>query len=505
MKSLLILLVTLSLSLGTSFAEDNGPLSTLESKLDSMLKNVEGRKTLGQMKVVAKERNTEVEVAFQNYIIAKKNISIARANFNPITTTQLLGMSLGWSYLWAPIAVEAILSIPMKIYDVKKNKYLTQTALNNLNEARDVLNNEMAHLYYDILTHEIILNSIDEEIRILSYYQDELNKREPLPLSRLTEATTSLIALKIERIDIYNLYVQELAAFKTFIRSEISGFDFELAQVSKELTKADVGNIDPRDLPDFALSNSHQHKAASNLYRASLMNVGSVRWSILSFSGLNFSYAPRVRVARNEQNIALLKRQSTELMVKNKVLIQFNKLDATLEEFANYNAISHESTAYFVDTYDSYLEGKTTLDAAVQTALDALRDFRSKAVTHYHAWSALDDFGLSANFDFSLEANAKTLADQLASNANYGMDYEVIKTDGANGSFILTLDTNNGQNIQSVGYRFDDKSFPFFYSTFEKGGFTVRHQRGAAAAEGATGITTIFLKNGHNFEVKFKL
>jgi hypothetical protein len=505
MKSLLILLVALSLGLGNAFAEDNGPLSTLEGKLGSMLKNVEGRKTLENMKTVANDRNTEVEVAFQSYIIAKKNITIARAAFNPITTTQLLGLSLGWGYLWAPMIADAVLSIPMKIYDVQKNKYLAQTAINNLHEARDVLNNELAHLYYDILTHEIILNSIDEEIRILTYYEDELNKREPLPLSRLDEAKGSIIALKIERIDIYNLYVQELAAFKTLIRTEINGFGFELAHVSRELSKADVGDVDPKDLPDFALNNSHQYKASSNLYRASLMNVGSVRWSVLSFSGMNFSYAPRVRVARNEQNIALLKKQTTELIVKNNVLLQFQKLDSSLEEFANYNSISNESIAYFVDTYDSYIEGKVTLDAAVQSALDAIRDFRSKAVTHYNAWSSLDDFGLSSNFDFSVEATGKTLADQLATNSNYGMEYEVIKTNGVNDSFTLTLDTNNEKNVQSVGYRFDKNVFPFFYSTFVKGGFRVVHQKGAAATEGATGIATIFLKNGHNFEVKFKL
>ena len=86
-----------------------------------------------------------------------------------------------------------------------------------------------------------------------------------------------------------------------------------------------------------------------------------------------------------------------------------------------------------------------------------------------------------------------------------GLEYEVIKTDGVNDSFTLTLDTNNASNIQSIGYRFDNKTFPFFYSTFSNGGFRVRHQKGAAAAEGATGIATIFLKNGHNFEVKFKL
>jgi hypothetical protein len=505
MKSLLILLVALTLGLGNAFAEDNGPLSTLESKLGSMLKNVEGRKTLENMKTVANDRNTEVEVAFQSYIIAKKNITIARAAFNPITTTQLLGLSLGWGYLWAPMIADAVLSIPMKIYDVQKNKYLAQTAINNLHEARDVLNNELAHLYFDILTHEIILNSIDEEIRILTYYEDELNKREPLPLSRLDEAKGSIIALKIERIDIYNLYVQELAAFKTLIRTEINGFGFELAHVSRELSKADVGDVDPKDLPDFALNNSHQYKAASNLYRASLMNVGSVRWSVLSFSGMNFSYAPRVRVARNEQSIALLKKQTTELIVKNNVLLQFQKLDSSLEEFANYNSISNESIAYFVDTYDSYIEGKVTLDAAVQSALDAIRDFRSKAVTHYNAWSALDDFGLSSNFDFTIEASGKTLAAQLESNSNYGMEYEVIKTNGVNDSFTLTLDTNNEKNVQSVGYRFDRNVFPFFYSTFVKGGFRVVHQKGAAATEGATGVATIFLKNGHNFEVKFKL
>ncbi|MDD4976083.1 MAG: hypothetical protein PHY93_17135, partial [Bacteriovorax sp.] len=142
MKKIMILIFMLSMAVAN--ADIVSPLPNVKSNLDGLLQPVQGRKTINEMKVIANERNTDINIAFENYLIAKKNVSIARAQFNPITTGHLLGIAMGLSYLWTPLAIEAVLSIPTKIYNVSKNKYLTQVATYNLNEAREVLNNELA-------------------------------------------------------------------------------------------------------------------------------------------------------------------------------------------------------------------------------------------------------------------------------------------------------------------------------------------------------------------------
>jgi len=351
MKKLLILVLVLSMSLASA-AEIISPLPVVKPNLESMLQSSEGRKNISEMKKIANDRNTDVDVAFENYLIAKKNISVARAQFNPITTGHLLGISMGLTVFWAPIAIEAILSIPTKIYNVSKNKYLSKVAYYNLQEAKTVLNNELAHLYYDILTHEVILKTIDQEIAILSYQEAQWTERK-FSAERIADLKKWILRLGMERVDIYNMYVSELAAIRTLI-STTDGTKYELAQVQTLLDRSITTNLDQNKLQDFSVINSNKYKASINLHRASIANVKQVQWSVISFSGLNFSYKRRVKEAKNEQYVASLRKEFTELEVRTNVLLQLNKLDSYLDVLANYNSISTESLQMYSDTFEAF-------------------------------------------------------------------------------------------------------------------------------------------------------
>ena len=119
MKKLLILILVFAMTAAS--ADVVNPLPTVRPNLESMLQESPARKNLTEMKAVANERNADIDEAFENYIIAKKNVTVARAQFNPITTGHLLGVAMGLGYLWAPLALDAVLSIPTKIYNVSKN------------------------------------------------------------------------------------------------------------------------------------------------------------------------------------------------------------------------------------------------------------------------------------------------------------------------------------------------------------------------------------------------
>ena len=171
MKKIITLALIVSTTLASAATEN--PLPNIKSNLENIFSTTVGSKSFQELKKNANDKNVDIDVAFDNYLIAKRNVAIARAQFNPITTGHLLGMSLGLTFLWAPIAIEGVLSIPTKIYDAAKNKHLERAALYNFYQAKNVLNNELAHLYYDILTHEALLKSIDQEIQVLTYQQEK--------------------------------------------------------------------------------------------------------------------------------------------------------------------------------------------------------------------------------------------------------------------------------------------------------------------------------------------
>lgn len=506
MKKLIAAALVLSMSVANAAVVN--PLPNVRDNLEAMLKTTEGRKSISEMKKIANDRNTDVDIAFENYIIAKRNVSVARAQFNPITTGHLLGMAMGLSYFWAPIAVEAVLSIPTKIYNVSKNKYLEKAALYNLYDARDVLNNELAHLYYDILTHEVILKTIDLEVQILSYQQERWIERK-FSADRIADLKKWILRLNMERVDIYNMYTSELAAIRTLI-STTDANKYELAQVEARLNKGLTSDLDQRSLQSYALLNSDKHKMAINMERASQANVKSVKWSIISFSGLNFSYKRRVKEAKNEETIAELRKESVGEEVKTNVLLQLQKLDSSLDISANYGSISENSLQMFADSYEASQMGQMSEDAVIETALGAIRDYRSKVVAHYSAWSSYEDFATASNYDFTANpklASNKSAQSLIETNPLYRLeesDFRIVKKDGYT-SFTLSLDTDKKDAVAEVDYIFTGKSFPNRSNDNENSNFAVTLQTGENSPSVVSGVAIVTLNNGHQFNVKFKL
>lgn len=505
MKKLIAAALVLSMSVAS--ANVVNPLPSVKGNLEAMLKATEGRKTFSEMKKIANDRNTDVDIAFENYIIAKRNVSIARAQFNPITTGHLLGIAMGLSYFWAPIAIEAVLSIPTKIYNVSKNKYLEKAALYNLYDARDVLNNELAHLYYDILTHEVILKTIDLEVQILSYQQQRWIERK-FAADRIADLKKWILRLNIERADIYNMYTSELAAIRTLI-STTDANKYELAQVEAKLSRGLTEGVDASHLQSYALLNSDKHKMAINMERASQQNVKSVKWSVLSFSGLNFSYKRRVQEAKNEENIATLRKEAVGEEVKTNVLLQLQKLESSLDILANYGSISNDSLQMFADSYEASQMGQMAEDSVIETALGAIRDYRSKVVAHYAAWSSYEDFATASNYDFTADpkmAANKSVQSLIETNPLYNLeesDFKVVKKESFN-SFTLSLDTDKLSAVAEVDYIFANRSYPNRSNDNERSKFAVTLQTsGEYPSPVVAGVAIVTLTNGHQFNIKF--
>ncbi|MGZ3787725.1 MAG: TolC family protein [Bacteriovorax sp.] len=504
MKKILILLLVLSM--GAANADTRSPLPNVKERLEGILQLVNGRKTFDEMKATANERNTDIDIAFDNYLIAKKNISVARANFNPITTGTFLGVSMGLSYLWAPVAVEAVLSIPTKIYDVTKNKYLSKVAFYNLNEAHNVLNNELAHLYYDILTHEAILRTIDEEIEILTYQEARWTERN-ISLDQMAELKKRILRLGMERVDIYDMYVTELASVRTLNATTDETIQ-DFAQVGTFLNRSITANLNEDKLQSFALKNSDKYKASINLDHASQENIKEVKWSILSWSGLNFSYKKRIKEAKNEEQIAATRKEETEQEVKTNTLLQLQNLNSSLDILANYNSISEESLKMFSDSYVAFQLGQLSEDDAIEASLGAIRDFRNKVVAHYGAWSNFDNFSSSVNYDFKVNSQSddQSLIGQLEKNPLYrieGDDFKIVKKVEAD-SIRLMLSSPKIGSVSNVDYVFTTDGISKKSSDDGKTNYAVVIQ-GKNGTSTVAGVASVRLENGHEFNVKFNL
>lgn len=507
MKKINIIFLTLALSTTSVFArEEIKPFQTLTKDLEAMLTSTSEQKTLSDMKAVALKQNTDVEIAFQNYLIAKKQVSIARAAFNPITTSTALGLALGMNFLWAPIALDAVLSIPMKIYDVKSNKYLETAALYNTYEARQALNNEMAHLYYDLLTHKILLKTIDEEIEV-RYYQQSTFSKSPLNKVSLDYANQFILKLKIERVDIYNLYIKELAAFRALISIDPTSKQFDLAQISLLLNKSFLDGIDQEALANYAVIKSPNYKKMINFHRAAQTKLKSVKWSIITLSGFNMNYKKRVQIARNDVELARLQQTNSVLKIRNNALLELEKLDSSIDVFEYYNQVSVNSLDYYSGIYKMYLLENASDEAVVNTAIVAIQDFRNKVIAHYRAWSSFDDFSTALSTPFAYTKSDDNIQDQLEKSPLYETaagDFKVIKKNDNQNFLTLAITSNKIATVKKVSYQFNDDAFVNTSSIADRKDFQALVNKDEKSPESFSGLAIVELTNGHEIEVNFE-
>ena len=487
------------------------PMADLRDSLEASLSPTDTSSSLSDLKAVATDRNVDIEIAFQNYIIAKKRVSIARAALNPLTTGHVLGLALGINYLWAPVVLEAVLSIPTKLHNVKANKFLSRAEFYNSQQARLALNNEMAHLYYDILTHEVILKSLDQELALLNFHDSVLRGMKDTAY-QIKETKGRILALQIERIDIYNLYVEEMAAMRTLLSMDPSE-DLKLKQVAIQLKKSFLDDLKTSDLEKVAVANSNDYKKSINIRLASESNIKAVKWSILSFSGMTRDYKSRVKSAKVSAEVAGFEQSGTQLKVKNSALIRLNNLNSSLNVLENYTSIYESSMGLAEDFYKLYTLGDESEGAALETSITAIRDFRNKVMSHYVTWSALDDFSSAVSVDFKYEQDADRAQVQLglrkatsnSSSSSSDAEFSVFKSSETSTRLILKIDSKLVTSISKVEYIFDENVFASQVSLKDTRDFYAVFTKSAETPSVISGVAKIVLYNGQKYEVKFKL
>ncbi len=499
-----------------AYADIGAPVYNLETNLDNILKAKADSVKLEEVQALAKNNNVDLDVALENYFIAKKQVSVARAAFNPVTTGHLLGISMGLSYTWIPLAVEAVLSIPTKIYNVEKNKYLARAQSQNVADFRNVLRNEVAHLYFETLTHKAILESIDLESEILN---DQLKSWEQKETSkeRLAELQKWILRLSLERTDIYKVHLEEVMALNILLNTqELS--EYNLAAVTDAVSKDWYSGINLSTKVESSVSSNPKYLSAVNLEQAAAKNVKSVKWSIIAPSGITLAYKSNVQFAKNDREIARLRRISAWETLKSNVYLRRNNLDSSVNVLKNYTVVSDVSKDVFKDTLAMYELGQLNEDHVIETALTTIRDFRSKIVAHYSAYSSYDDFNYSLNYSLKNKQPAKeNQSQEEVKNPETTMPTETENSDGskiltaADFKVLVDVDGNNLRvklvsdylnDVYEVDYIFNSKRFSNKSSVASKDDFKINVKK-LFMPDVVKGVALVTLKNKTELRVKF--
>lgn len=408
---ILKILIAAILSIGITHGKLPAIFSTLESRLNEISIVNEEDSSLGELKDTSVNQNIDIELSHENYFKAKREVNIARSQFSPFSTGQALGMSLGLNYLWEAVITEAILSIPMKAFNVKSKKYIRKAQYYNYKQMQESIENDMAHLYYDILIHEMVLKTIDLEAELItSFYQDRLTEQEEETqeqeeerIALETELNKRLLYLGIERLDIEMLYVKELEAFRNLLAISFDTPVDSIAPVESVLDLEKIKDIDVNSLKHDSLYKNSKFLFYANLTAAYKAKVKSTKWSIITFGGLRFSYGKRVRLAEAEHRQAQLRENSEARKVRVNLIGSYDKLLSSTQLSKHHSSIYNQSLALFNEVIDNNEYGLISDDNALRISLDLLSDYRDFALAKYKSLSSFDDFNFAskASLDIS--------------------------------------------------------------------------------------------------------
>jgi hypothetical protein len=488
-----------------------GTLHNIDQELRQVLTPSETAKSLSELKKIAEKRSVDVDVAYEQYVQTKREVSIARAAFSPLSTGHLLGTALGLNYLWTPIIIEAVLSIPSKWYKIKKQKYIRRASYHHFLNVKSIIKNEMAHLYYDILSHEMILKTLDLEMELLSERRQSLEDVDSEEYEdKIRNLDRNVIELNIKKIDFFNLYTAEVAAFRNLMTLDINSEQLELAPFSSTLPVDIATDLNMKKVEKKALANSNEYKTATNLYYAAKANQKSVKWSLLSFRGFNFSYKGRVRQAKSETKTYKLMRKAAALKVKNGVYDYLHKLESGLRVSEHYSAQFYDALTLYDDVRSGAEHNLMGQGFLLQVSIDLIQQFRDSVMANYRAWSALDDFSKAASRKFDVMDNQLTDGGKRVENdPYYDIKASEFKAYGklwyGDDRVKIELRSKKLDLVDHVVYRFNDWRLSRAKGKSRKKKFRAWSYAHEELYGDVAGKATVHLKDGSELTFKFKL
>lgn len=351
---------------------------------------------LKEVKELAAGDSIDVGIAYERLIQAQKRISQARARYFPYTLGSAAAIYFGgaWSNL---MLVELLTSLPMKWYDVREAKSLSTAQFYNRKALRLNIQNQAARIYYTLLKEQALLKLAQYELQLLDVLVDALKVKEQAGLVSIQEVESAerrYFSLKDEFFR-FSAYVEEE---KTALRELLNlKYDhvIKLQPEPEILTKSDY-EYDLAGTTELALENSYEVKASISLVNAAFYAKRSTQWSILSFSGIGFSYLNNVRYSGSLVDEAIYRRELTNQNIQNSIYTTRDILLDTIGVVESEVAIMELTKGFVTSRMADFKAGTVAVDELIDDEFYFIRDFREMVIAHYTSLIRKDDFQRAA-------------------------------------------------------------------------------------------------------------
>jgi hypothetical protein len=385
------LLLTLLITTQSAFATRYN-VSNLVQDAESIFDYREDAIDLGEFKKLVINENVEVAIAYERLFQAQQQIYQARAAYFPYGVGSITAMyfTSAFSYL---ILAELITSLPSKIFAVQKQKHLRTAQAFTVEVVKANIKNQTALIYYSFLKQEALLKLAKIELDLLKSNLE--GKREEVEFGLATQ--TDVNNAELSYLVVKDAYLKYQSFFNTAKKSlnTLIGRDFEskpiiLQPVGEFVDYSNIG-MDIDQMENVAINRSNELKAADWMIRASISNRRSVKWSILSFSGIGFGYGSRVRFSNSQVIESRLRKELIENNIQNSVYTSYTTLENFIGIFKENFALYQTTRNIAVGDIEEFDAGQNVLSKVIRSGRLLLGDLREMVRTHYDVLIKKDD------------------------------------------------------------------------------------------------------------------
>jgi len=404
MKNVLSLILALSLVPAMSWAHGDVEIaaSQIFTKDGSEL-------SLEEVRSQVINDQLDVRISYERLLQAQKKIAEARAQYFPygVGTVAALYFLNSWTPL---ILIELVTSLPSKIYQVQSEKNMRMAAKYDHIALRENVKNQIATLYYTILKEEAGLHLMRQEILLMEELMGVIDEQIELGLAQFEDRQRielRLLDLRDISLRFSSFLAEEKAAFNELIGNGPEA-DLKLEPVRPFLTSSTV-QTPVADVTRVAVENSPEIVSAQYRIQAARRSRSSVKWSILSFSGIGFGHWSRVQVAGSKITEAKLNKELVTANIKAGAQLSYSKFQRQVGSYAKETIALEATSVYMRGERAMYDAGQSSLDRLIEVELLYLRDFSEWAIAHYDALIRLDDLARAYQADLQINSSTTTV------------------------------------------------------------------------------------------------
>lgn len=428
----------------------------------------------------------DLQIAYENLLQAQKKITLARAQYFPygLGTVGILYYLNSFNPL---ILVELVTSLPAKIYNVQKEKNLRMATVYSNKALALNIRNQVENLYYTVLKEESSLQLAELELYLLETIYSSMEERVTLGL----ESSLELRNLELRILDIRDIVLK----FQAYLVEEKSAFNILLGKDPTEslelqpratfLSSLDFGKH-VEDLRQEALARSPEITAANYVVTAAYRNRSSLKWSVLSFSGIGFGYWANINVAGSQIDAALYNRKLVQNNIENQVYVLNTDFHRNLDFFENEKSVFNDTAIFYEAELARFNSSEIPLSRLAESGILYVKDFAEMVVAHYNALIKLSELERGVNGKVQGNAEEKNLVDVEFTELN---------------SERFSLSVKSSEDILSVEYVFD--KIGWVPVTVKNTATSFRVVYANSAKDALAGHVNVTFKNGEVITKKF--